>query len=269
MSCGFDSIPSDIGVYCLQSRALEEFGAPACEVRLLVRAIKGGASGGTFASMLNAIDEARRDRDTARVLLDPYALNPPGSRSGPDGRDQDGARFDSLAGLWTGPFVMARVNTRVVRRSVALLDYPYGKDFRYSESTIAGPGLRGRSKAALGAFFLKVFVLACALPLTRDLILRRLLPKPGEGPSREERETGFFNLLLIGRTAPGDLLRLRVTGDRDPGYGSTSKMLAESAVCLALGECPRQGGFWTPAAAMAAPLAARLRDNAGLSFEFE
>jgi short subunit dehydrogenase-like uncharacterized protein len=265
MSCGFDSIPSDIGVHRLQALSRERFGQPCVEVSTLVRAMKGGASGGTFASMLNAIDEARKDRATARVLVDPYALNPDGERSGPDGRDQGGARYDELADLWTAPFVMATVNTRVVRRTNALGAYPYTRDFRYRESTIAG----GRLRAMLMGFGLKLFVFAAAIPLTRKLVVKRLLPEPGEGPSREQRENGFFNLLMIGRTAAGDEVRLRVKGDRDPGYGSTSKMLAESAICLARGESDAAGGCWTPAAAMGDPLLRRLSDNAGVTFDPE
>lgn len=269
MSCGFDSIPSDLGVHCLQQRAIDIFGQPVPEVQLLVRAMRGGASGGTFASMLNAVVEARSDRGVARILAEPYALNPPAQRKGPDGRDQTGARFDALARVWTSPFVMARVNTRVVRRTNALLDYAYGKDFRYSEATITGKGLRGRAKAILGGWLLNAFVLAAAIDFTREKVVRRLLPSPGEGPTRDQRENGFFNLLLIGRAADGSLLRLRVKGDRDPGYGSTSKMLAESAIGLASGDCKCDGGFWTPASAMAERLRGRMETNAGLSFEFE
>ena len=265
MSCGFDSIPSDIGVHRLQALSHERHGKPCVEVSTLVRAMKGGASGGTYASMLNAIDEARNDRATARVLVDPYALNPEGERSGPDGRDQGGARFDDIANLWTAPFVMATVNTRVVRRTNALGDYPYTRDFRYRESTIAG----GRLRATLMGFGLKLFMIAAAIPLTRKLIIKRMLPAPGEGPTREQRENGFFNLLMIGRTADGDDVRLRIKGDRDPGYGSTSKMLAESAICLARGKSDAAGGCWTPAAAMGDPLLRRLSDNAGVTFDPE
>ena len=269
MSCGFDSIPSDLGVHCLQQHAKETFGAPVSEVHLLVRAMRGGASGGTFASMLNAVTEARSDRDVAKILAEPYALNPVGQRSGPDGSDQNGARFNALAGVWTAPFVMAGVNTRVVRRTNALLDFTYGDDFRYSEATITGNGIRGRVKAMLGGWLLGAFVLASAFEFTRENIVRRFLPAPGEGPSREQRENGFFNLLLTGRAADGSLVCLRVKGDRDPGYGSTSKMLAESAISLASGDCHRDGGFWTPASAMGERLRARLETHAGLSFEFE
>jgi short subunit dehydrogenase-like uncharacterized protein len=269
MSCGFDSIPSDLGVWRLNSLAREQTGSPCTDVRLLVRAVRGGASGGTYASMLNAVEEARRDKKTARILADPYALNPDGERHGPDGGDQASARFDEETGLWTGPFVMASVNTRVVRRSNALLGYPYGREFRYREATITGKGLRGRLKAVLMSLGLKLFVLAAAIPLTRNSIVRKLIPAPGEGPSRQQRENGFFKLLLIGRTCDGTTMRLRVTGDRDPGYGSTSKMLAEAAVSLATNESPAAGGCWTPASALGDALYRRLTARAGLTFELE
>lgn len=266
MSCGFDSIPSDIGVMSLQQHAQATSGTACKDIVLLVRAMKGGASGGTFASMLNAIKEARSDRDVARTLVDPYSLNPDGERQGPDGRDQTGARFNKDAGVWTAPFVMAAVNTRVVRRSHALLGYPYGKDFRYNEATMTGKGIGGGLRARLMSVGIGAFMLASAFDFTRRWIVEKLVPAPGEGPSRSERENGYFNLLLLGKTSDGDTLRLRVKGDRDPGYGSTSKMLAESAVCLACDAPAVGGGFWTPAAALGTLLRDRLEQNAGLSF---
>ena len=269
MCCGFDSIPSDIGVFTLQSRAVEISGEPLKEVRLLVRAMRGGASGGTIASLLNAIDEAKSDKSAARALRNPYALNPVDERRGPDGPDQSGIRFDPDARVWTAPFVMAAVNTRVVRRSNALLNYRYGKDFRYSESTIAGAGFGARLRAMFMSLALRSFIVASAIPLLRRLVIKRFLPKPGEGPSREARENGYFNLQLFGRLKSGELLTLRVTGDKDPGYGSTSQMLAEAAIGLASGECAVAGGFWTPASAVGEALRARLERSAGLSFQFE
>lgn len=268
-SCGFDSIPSDIGVFLLQKRARRDFGEPCTRVKMLVKAMKGGASGGTIASMLNAVRQAKKDRNVARVLINPYALNPEGERNGPDGRDQSGLRFDSDYKAWTGPFVMAAINTKIVRRTNALLDYAYGNDFRYSESSLTGRGPAGWLKSAVMTVGLALFMLACSFELTRKHIVERFVPQPGEGPDREERENGFFNLKLHGATRSGQSLRMTITGDRDPGYGSTSKMLAESAVCLAKDELAVAGGFWTPAAAMGEPLAERLRENAGLEFRFD
>lgn len=268
-SCGFDSIPSDIGVYLLQQAAVKLHGEPCSEIALLVKAMKGGASGGTIASMLNAIDQARNDRDIAGILADPYALNPEGQRQGHDRRDQTSARFNEDAGVWTGPFVMAAVNTRIVRRTNAILDYPYGADFRYSECSITGKGAGGWFKSATMTAGLGAFMLASSYQFSRDKIVRRLVPKPGEGPNAEQRENGFFNLKLIGKTRQGEILRMTVKGDRDPGYGSTSKMLAESAVCLAKDDLDISGGFWTPASAMGDKLSSRLTENAGLSFELD
>lgn len=268
-SCGFDSIPSDIGVWFLQKRARELHGTPCPAIALLVKAMRGGASGGTYASSLNAIEEARRDREVARTLVDPYSLNPEGRRDGPDGRDQRGVELNEDLGVWTAPFVMAIINTRIVRRTNALLGFAYGQDFRYSEAVMTGPGVRGRIRAMAMTAGLGAFMFASSFRLTRDLLVRPLLPKPGEGPDRAAREAGFFNLVLVGKLADGTLLHARVKGDRDPGYGSTSKMLAESAVCLALDDTGVGGGVWTPAAAMGDPLLERLTWNAGLSFELE
>jgi len=266
-SCGFDSIPSDIGVWFLQREAQQLHGGPCTEIKLLVKATKGGASGGTFASMMNALEESRHDRDIARILVDPYSLNPAGERSGPDSRDQAGIEFHDETGAWTAPFVMASVNTRIVRRTNALLHYPYGRDFRYSEATMTGSGPAGWLKSAGMTAGLGGFMLASSFDLSRAFLVRRVLPKPGEGPGKAQREAGFFNLLLVGKLANGSSIRARVTGDRDPGYGSTCKMLSESAVCLARDDLPSRGGFWTPASAMGDALLRRLVDNAGLGFD--
>ena len=265
-SCGFDSIPSDFGVWFLQQHALEQHGQLCQEIKLLVKAMKGGASGGTIASSMTAMEEARRDRSIARILVDPYSLNPEGQRHGPDSRDQTSMVFDQTARTWTAPFIMAMINTKIVRRSNALLDYAYGRDFKYSEVVMTGPGIAGWIKASSITAGLGAFMLANANKVTRSLIVERLVPKPGEGPDREQRENGFFNLQLIGKLGNGDLIRARVTGDRDPGYGSTSKMLSESAVCLAQDDLSVDGGFWTPVSAMSEPLMQRLTRNAGLTF---
>ncbi len=264
---GFDSIPSDLGVWFLQQEAQERFGRNCNQVTLLVKAMRGGFSGGTAASLLNAVEEGRRDRDVARILMHPYSLNPEGLRDGPDSRDQSGAVYNEALGVWTCPFVMALINTRIVRRTNALLNFEYGKDFRYSEATMTGPGLRGRLKAAAATAAFRGFMLASAIEVTRNYLVKPLMPNQGAGPDQAARESGFFNLLLVGTTSAGERLRVKVTGDRDPGYGSTSRMIAESAVCLARDELPVGGGFWTPASAMNQKLLTRLRHNAGLQFE--
>ena len=268
-ACGFDSIPSDLGVLYLQHNAIELYGEPCKRVTLLVRAMRGGASGGTVASMLNAIEEARNDRALARIMTDPYCLNPAGEREGPDGRDQHGVVYNDELGVWTSPFVMATINMRVVRRSNALMGYPWGRDFRYREATISGRGPAGWAKAASMTAGLGAFVAAASNAFLRDTLLARVLPEPGEGPDREARENGFFNMILVGTTASGKELRARVKGNRDPGYGATSRMLAESAVCMARDNVDVPGGFWTPASALGARLVDRLQQNAGMSFELD
>ncbi len=266
-ACGFDSIPSDIGVWYLQKESAKRFGAACERVSLGVRAMRGGFSGGTAASLLNAVEEGRRDRQVARILTHPYSLNPDGQRDGPDGRDQTGSRYDADLGAWTCPFVMALINMRVVRRSNALLNYAYGKDFRYREAVMTGPGIGGRMKAATASAAFKGFMIASAIDLSRNFVVKPLLPDPGKGPGRDERESGFFNLILVGRTPAGETIRVRATGDRDPGYGSTSKMISESAICLARDTLSVGGGFWTPASAMGDALLERLRANAGVQFD--
>ena len=265
--CGFDSIPMDIGVFFLQEEAKARHGNYCESIALYVKATKGSMSGGTIASMSNIIQEAQRDRSIVRVLADPYALNPSGERQGPDGADQQDVRFDDDVKSWTAPFVMAGINTRIVRRSNALAGYPYSRGFRYREATLTGPGTGGRIKGAMLAAALGALVMGISAKPTRALLHKFVLPKPGEGPSREQQKSGFFSLMQIGKLADGTVMRTRIAGDRDPGYGSTSKMLAESAVCLAKDKLQTGGGVWTPASAMGAPLLKRLRQNAGLTFE--
>jgi short subunit dehydrogenase-like uncharacterized protein len=265
--CGFDSIPMDMGVWFLQDSAKRGHGHYCDDIALYVKAIKGTASGGTIASMMNIIKEAKQDRSIARMMANPYALNPEGEREGPDERDQQKVVFDADAGFWTGPFVMAGVNTRVVRRSNALAGYPYGRDFRYREATITGRGFSGWLKGTVMTLGLGALVLGISMGPTRKLLKKFVLPKPGDGPNRELQKTGFFNLMQIGTLPDGTVLRTRITGDQDPGYGSTSKMLAESAVCLAKDELETRGGVLTPASAMGEPLLVRLRDKAGLTFD--
>jgi short subunit dehydrogenase-like uncharacterized protein len=268
-ACGFDSIPSDLGVQFLQNHAVREFGAPCTRINLFVKGIKGGGSGGTIASGLNALDEARKNKEAARIMVDPYSLNPEGERRGPDGRDQQGIEHNDLIDSWTAPFVMAIINMRIVRRSNALMDYAYGKDFRYAESMLTGTGAGGWLKSAGMVAGLGGFILASSFSLSRSLLIEKMIPKPGDGPGKTERENGFFNLILVGQLEGGRLIKARVVGDRDPGYGSTSKMLSETAICLAKDNIAVGGGFWTTASSMGEKLRKRMIDNAGLTFTIE
>ena len=268
--CGFDSIPSDLGTLMLQEEAKERYGAPLREVKFFAGESKGGFSGGTVASMLNLLEEAERDPHVRKVMGHPYALNPDGERRGPDGSDQKGVRYDDDLGMWTAPFIMAAINTRVVRRSNALMGYAYGKDFRYSEVMSTGKGPAGLARAAAVTAGMGGFVAGVAIKPIRKILEDRVLPAPGEGPDAEAREEGFFVVRLLGEMADGRKVRGRVEGDHDPGYGETALMLGESAVCLALegAELDAPGGIRTPASTMGATLIQRLR-RAGMVFRIE
>jgi short subunit dehydrogenase-like uncharacterized protein len=265
-TCGFDSIPSDLGVLFLQNEMQARHGTPACHVKYRVAHADGGFSGGTVASLINVMEEAAKDRSLRKLMADPYALNPEGSHRGSDVNDQTGAIYDEDFERWTLPFVMAAINTRVVRRTNALMHNCYGTDFRYDEAVLAPKG-QGGVKARMAAAAMTGGTAALAIAPLRA-IAKRFLPSPGEGPDRETREKGSYEILLHG-AHPQDRdkdMVAKVTGDMDPGYGSTSKMLAEAAVCLAQDELTCGGGIWTPASAMGEKLITRLEASAGLTF---
>lgn len=267
-TCGFDSIPSDIGVYFMQKLMRERHGVPARHVKYRASDFKGGFSGGTLDSMWSMAELAERDPTLWKIIADPYALDPAGGARGQDGPDHGTPEFDPDFNAWVAPFVMAGINTRVVRRSNALLGYPWGRDFRYDEATLmpSGPfGFFGAAAMAMG--FGAMNAMTRVQPLRE--MLQRVLPKPGEGPSESQIENGFFRIELLAKH-PADAtknLKGRITGDKDPGYGSTSKMLAECAIALARDESPVGGGFWTPASALGDALLERLPANAGVRFE--
>jgi short subunit dehydrogenase-like uncharacterized protein len=266
-ACGFDSIPSDLGVWFTQREAQARFGEPCVRIGLRVKAMKGGASGGTVASMLNIVDEAKRDPALRKLLRDPYALAPASMRSGPRQPSVTRPERDDLSGEWVAPFVMASTNSRVVHRSHALLGRPWGDGFLYDEAMLAGDGVKGVAMSGAVTGAMGAFIAAAALPPTRWLV-DKLLPAPGEGPSPEAQERGFFDMRLHGETASGQRIVTKVTGDRDPGYGSTAKMMSEAA--LAFADIPRSqvgGGFWTPATMFGDVLIDRLVEHAGLTFD--
>ena len=272
--CGFDSIPSDLGTAYLQSLAMERFGEPFSEIRMLVWKVKGGISGGTAASMADLVEKAARDKAIRRILADPYSLAPKGQRSGPDSSSQHTPRREGDIGTWSAPFIMAAVNEKIVRRSNALLDYPYGSDFQYREATRVGPGLPGALRAGLMSAGIGAFSAAMALSPTRSLLKRFLLPDPGEGPDKEAIDAGYFTLRFVGthRSSSSSPLMVDVSADADPGYGATSMMLGESALSLALDDPSDQaphlhrGGVLTPASALGSMLIERLQ-QAGMSFQ--
>ena len=268
-SCGFDSIPFDLGVLFLQTEAQQRFGQPLNRVQGRVRRLRGGLSGGTAASMLATLQAVDGDPAAARLLDDPFALTP-GFR-GPPQPDGTTACQDTPGGPWSGPFVMAVINTKNLHRTNALRGHLWGRGFTYDERLVTGSGLAGRVAAGLLAGGTRLQNLALGWAPARALIGRLALPQPGQGPSRRQREAGSFDLQFSGQTADGHSLRASVQGDRDPGYGATSRMLAEAGLCL-LQDLPRSatpGGVWTPGAAMGPALQRRLQAHAGLRFQME
>lgn len=266
-ACGFDSVPSDMGVWFTQSEAQERFGEPCVSISMGVKAIKGGASGGTIASMMNMMDEVAGDPALRKVLGNPFALAPEGERTGPRQPNVTLPVHDGGLDTWLAPFVMAATNTRVVFRTHSLLDRQWGQDFTYGEAMMMGDGVTGRAKAMSMSGAMGSFMGAAAIGPMRNL-MGRFLPAPGEGPSPDKQEAGFYDLRFHGTTASGSEIMTKVTGDRDPGYGSTSKILGEAAITL-LGRSRSDvaGGFWTPATALGDEFITALEDHAGLTFE--
>jgi short subunit dehydrogenase-like uncharacterized protein len=264
-NCGFDSIPSDLGVLLLHRAAGEQLE----DTTLLVRAMKGGPSGGTLASMTGQIDDMRSSPELARVVRDPYALSPDRGAEPDLGRESDlrGPVHDDELGLWLAPFVMATINTRVVRRSNALQDWAYGPRFRYREATAMGSGTAGRVKATAFSGGVGALVAGLTFGPTRA-VLDRVLPSPGEGPSEKARRSGFFRIEIHTRTASGARRVCRVAAEGDPGYAATSVMLGESALALALDgdRLPDRAGVLTPATGLGTALVDRLR-AAGQTFD--
>ena len=252
-SCGFDSIPFDLGVYFLEQAALEKFGKPLPRVRGRVRSMNGEFSGGTAASLTATMTALGENPALLAILANPFALA--NGFTGPQQPADNKVYEDELLGQWVAPFIMAAINTKNVHRSNALLGQRYGADFQYDEMMLTGSGEQGKAIAD---------IVASSNPLVGDDV-----PKPGEGPSKASREAGNYDVLFVGTNNNGDELRVSVTGDLDPGYGSTSKMIAESALCL-IHDCPDlKGGIYTPAPAMGEKLITRLVAHAGMTFNLE
>jgi short subunit dehydrogenase-like uncharacterized protein len=251
-SCGFDSVPFDLGVYFLQQAAQEKFGKPFARVKGRVRAMNGTFSGGTLASFKETMAAVQKDPSLFSVLVNPFAL-----AEGFTGADQPtgmDVEYDEGIGSWAAPFVMATINTKNIHRSNLLLGHQYGQDFVYDEMMLTGAGEEGETIAKM---------------LASDTSMMTDKTQPGEGPTKDERENGSYDVMFVGSNESGESLIAGVKGDKDPGYGSTSKMIAESAVCLLLNPNEGEGGITTPAPAMGEKLIARLQQNAGLSFEIE
>src|SRR6185295_11511545 len=253
-SCGFDSVPFELGAFVVQEEAKRVFGAPASRVKGRVRDMRGTLSGGTAASAKATFDAVAKDISLIAILNDPFALTP--GFTGPKQPKGNRSLLEDDLQSWAAPFMMALINTRNVHRSNMLMGFPYGQDFVYDEMVLTGPGEKGEANAQR--------VVAANAEKTGPNA-----PKPGEGPSKEERETGRFDLLYVAIAPDGRMVRAGVTGDRDPGYGSTSKMISECAMCLLRDATDVPGGFWTPGAAMQIKLIKRLVDHAGLTFGVE
>ena len=266
-SCGFDSIPSDMGVYFIQNEIKKIYNNYAKSVKMRVAGIRGGISGGTYSSINNLLKEAYRDKSIFKVLNNPYGLNPKDKMEGLDKKDLRKIIFDKESNSWIYPFIMAGINTKIVRRSNALSNFIYGKDFRYEEAMIAGKGISGFWKAILAVFPLAMIGLNPNSFLKK--IVDSFMPKPGEGPGIEKRKNGFYNLRFYITLNDNRTAFAKVIGDSDPGYGSTSKMLAESALCLAFDNLSDNYGVITPSSGMGDKLLNRLKENAGLSFELK
>ena len=263
--CGFDSVPADIGTLLVQSFAREEHDAPCDTVRIYLDGGSGSVSGGTLASFGELFEAAATDPLAREALRNPYSLAPRGERSGVDPGAGRWPKRDALRGGWTAPSPMAAVNERVVRRSNALLGYPWGREFRCSEVVPTGDGPVGAATAGAVAGGLGLFTAAMSVGPIRSALRRYAFPDPGEGPTREEAEAGHFRIGLLGRgtgTDGGFTVEAEFGADRDPGYGATARMLGESAVCLARGDVDSSfdGGVLTPASGIGLPLAERLRE---------
>jgi short subunit dehydrogenase-like uncharacterized protein len=260
--CGFDSVPSDLGVLLLHHAVRADDAGDLQGTTLVVTALRGGISGGTLASMMGQQEEVRASAERGRVAADPYALSP--DRAAEPGlageRGLDWVRYDSDLGMWTGPFAMAGINTRVVRRSNALQGWAYGRRFRYREVTGFGAGPAAPLLAAAVSATLKAAEAGLAFGPSR-VMLGQLLPAPGRGPSEKTRRTGYFRIQIHTRTSAGARYLGTIAAQGDPGYAATSVMLGETALCLALDrdQLPDRAGVLTPATAMGAALAARLR----------
>ncbi|VIO75319.1 Putative trans-acting enoyl reductase [Bradyrhizobium ivorense] len=253
-SCGFDSVPFELGTLFVQDEATRVFGAPAPRVKGRVRDMRGTLSGGTAASAKATFDAVAKDLSLIAILNNPFALTP--GFDGPKQPRGSKPAYEEDLQSWAAPFMMALINTRNVHRSNMLMGFPYGKEFVYDEMVLTGPGEKGEANARK--------VMALNTEKTGPGA-----PKPGEGPSKEERENGRYDLLYLAIAPDGRAVRAGIKGDRDPGYGSTSKMISECAICLLRDTPDVAAGFWTPGAAMQHKLIKRLVDHAGLTFQVE
>lgn len=269
-SCGFDSVPSDFGVYHLQTKCLKLFGEPCEEIRYQYRKSKGGISGGTYASLLNAVESIKNQPEAARQFKTPYALITDKPNELPYQRSVSGVAKDTYTKGFLAPFVMASINTKIVHRSNYLNNYQWGKAFRYDESMYMGTGIKGFVRALGLSTGLTAFLLMAAFSPSRKILKRWFVPAPGEGPDDDLVRKGYFNVHLFGRTKSRKKVELTIYGKGDPGYGSTAKMLTEIAMLLLELKKSETGvGFLTPSVALKAKGITRLESKASLQFRFK
>ncbi|RAW45511.1 oxidoreductase [Halorubrum sp. 48-1-W] len=264
-SCGFDSVPADVGTLLVQSFAIEEFGTPCDVARIYVEEGRGGVSGGTMASFTELFRAAAEDPVARQTLRNPYSLAPKGERHGGDPGAQTTVRTDPLRSTWTAPSPMAQVNERVIRRSNALRGYPWDREFECTEVVPTGGGIGGLVRAGAIAAGTRAATAAMKFGPTREGLSRFVFPDPGEGPTRERIEDGYFTVRVLGRGTATEgpfVVQSRIGADLDPGYGATARMVGEAAMCLVYGriDSPVAGGILTPASGIGAPLADRLRE---------
>jgi short subunit dehydrogenase-like uncharacterized protein len=266
--CGFDSIPSDLGVHFLQQVAKRQYGHCLNEVKLRVKSMKGGVSGGTIASAIAMFIAAEQNPDLRRTMSNPYLLCPEGSRHTIRQPRIKGPVYDVDFNSWSAPFVMEAINTRIVLRSHGLQSVNSIDELTYGEAVLTGKGKKGYLRACGVTLGLACFAIGLKIKPLRYLMQKFMLPKPGSGPSEQQQLEGFFDIRLIGKK-DGRHSCIKVLGDRDPGYGCTAKMLVQAGLCMAfdITKNDLQGGFWTPATAMGDKLIKRLIQSAGMSFE--
>jgi short subunit dehydrogenase-like uncharacterized protein len=277
-SCGFDSIPSDLTVYALYRRAEEDGAGQLGDTNLVVRSFAGGVSGGTVASMLELMRTASTDPEARRLMNDPYTLTPdrgaePELGAQPDIRWRRGREIaPELDGYWAGAFVMAAANTRIVRRSNALLDYAYGRRFEYAEQMSMGRSVAAPVAAAMATGGNAATMALGSRYFNRlpSKLVERIVPKPGTGPSERAREQGHYTVETYTTTTSGVRYRATMSQNGDPGYKATSVLLGESGLALALDRdrLSDRRGVLTPAAAMGDALMARF-PGAGVKLETE
>ena len=264
---GFDSIPSDLGVYFTQREAKQQLGRTCSDIKMRIKNMRGGASGGTIATALNIAKEIKKDPQVRRDLVNPYSLCP--KNHGFKTRQKPvKLEFDKSFNTWVGPFFMSSINTRIVHRSNALNGNSYGQNFHYSEGVMTGRGYKGKNRARGIYWGLVSFFVGAGIAPIRAFLARFVLAKPGEGPSLKAQQNGFYDFRFVGTTEDGQEIKTKVYGDMDPGYGSTAKIISQAAVCLAQEVSPDvKGGFWTPATIFGDNLIDRLNAHSGVTFE--